>query len=280
VNDEIEKIRKEAEGRIASGTGGKVARFALAAISGLIPLGGGAVGGIGSTWSEFEQDKFNKIFTTWLKMQEEEIKEIGRTIVEIMMRLDTNDPAIEERLQSPAYLSILKKAFRDWSAAESEEKRILVRNLLTNAAASKLCNDDLIRLFIEWIERYSEPHFAVIKTVYLDAGLTRAEIWQTIHGDSVREDSAEADLFRLLIHDLTLGHIIRQHRETDYHGRFIKRQRAKATKSPFMKSAFEDDKEYELTELGRQFVHYTMNEIVPKIGNGRPSSPADEKTSI
>jgi hypothetical protein len=33
-----------------------------------------------------------------------------------------------------------------------------------------------------------------------------------------------------------------------------------------MASAFDDDKEYELTELGKQFVFYTMNEIVPKIG--------------
>ena len=28
---------------------------------------------------------------------------------------------------------------------------------------------------------------------------------------------------------------------------------------------FDDDKEYELTKLGQQFVHYTMNEVVPKI---------------
>ena len=32
-----------------------------------------------------------------------------------------------------------------------------------------------------------------------------------------------------------------------------------------MASAFDDEKSYELTELGKQFVHYTMNEIVPRI---------------
>jgi hypothetical protein len=32
-----------------------------------------------------------------------------------------------------------------------------------------------------------------------------------------------------------------------------------------MASAFDDEKEYELTELGKQFVHYTMTEFVPKI---------------
>ena len=34
-----------------------------------------------------------------------------------------------------------------------------------------------------------------------------------------------------------------------------------------MKSAFDDLEQYELTELGKQFVHYTMNEVVTRIGN-------------
>jgi hypothetical protein len=32
-----------------------------------------------------------------------------------------------------------------------------------------------------------------------------------------------------------------------------------------MESAFEDSKPYVLTELGKQFVHYTMNEVVTRI---------------
>jgi hypothetical protein len=32
-----------------------------------------------------------------------------------------------------------------------------------------------------------------------------------------------------------------------------------------MKSAFDDENGYELTELGQQFVHYKMNELVPRI---------------
>jgi hypothetical protein len=32
-----------------------------------------------------------------------------------------------------------------------------------------------------------------------------------------------------------------------------------------MDSAFEDTKPYVLTELGKQFVHYTMNELVRRI---------------
>jgi hypothetical protein len=35
-----------------------------------------------------------------------------------------------------------------------------------------------------------------------------------------------------------------------------------------MESAFEDSKAYVLTELGSQFVHYTMTELVMQIGAG------------
>ena len=114
----------------------------------------------------------------------------------------------------------------------------------------------------------------VIKVVHQHTGSTRAQIWEKIHGGEVREDSAEADLFKLLIHDLSIGHVIRQHREKDYYGHFIK-PTSRRSSSSIMTSAFEDEKQYELTELGRQFVHYTMNEIVPKIGVG----PAGEPTA-
>jgi hypothetical protein len=40
---------------------------------------------------------------------------------------------------------------------------------------------------------------------------------------------------------------------------------AKKSNNPYMKSAFDDTEEYFLTDLGKQFVHYVMNEIVPRI---------------
>jgi len=249
---------------LQSGVGPKVTRFIIACLGGM-PVIGGAFGAGAGAWSEAEQARFNKIFASWLKLQEDEIKEIGRTLMEVMMRVDKTDEKVQERIESQEYLKLIKKCFRDWSAAESEEKRVLIRNLLSNAAGrEQLCGDNIIRLFVEWIDRYAEPHFAIIKLVYQQPGITRYEMWQKIHGAEVREDSAEADLFKLLIHDLSLGRVIRQHRETDYNGRFVK-QRAKKASSHYVTSAFEDEKEYELTDLGRWFVHYTMNELVPKI---------------
>lgn len=267
---EREDVKKELNKALESGVGSSVTKVFLALLGG-IPIAGSIIGAGSAAWSEYEQNQFKKILTSWLKLQEDEIQEIGHTLVEIMMRIDRNDENVQKRIESPEYLSLVKKCFRDWSAAESEEKRILIRNLLSNAAGGeKICGDDVIRLFIEWIEHYSEGHFRIIKEIYKKPGITRHEIWLNIYTDKVREDSAEADLFRLLINDLSLGRVIRQHREKDYQGNFLKAkpQKNSNSSSKIMTSAFDDNKEYELTELGRWFVHYTMNEIVPKITSG------------
>ena len=265
---EKEKLKSELDEALARGAGPKIARFALACLSGAIPVAGGVIGAAGGAWSEAEQDQFNKIFAAWLRLQEDEIREIGQTLFEVFARVDQTDEKVRARLESKEYLALLKKCFRDWSAAESEDKRKMIRNLLANAAGGeKLCSDDILRLFVEWIDRYSEGHFRVVRAIYNNAGITRQEIWYQIHGGRVREDSAEADLFKLFMHDLSVGHVIRQHREKDYHGNFLKAARTKSTgpANPYVKSAFDDGKGHELTELGRWFVHYTMNELVPKL---------------
>ena len=87
-----------------------------------------------------------------------------------------------------------------------------------------------------------------------------------------RDDSAEADLYRMLIRDLSIGGVIRQPRESDYRGRFMKKTRPprRTAASTTMESAFEDSKQYVLTELGSQFVHYTMTELVARLEEGQP----------
>lgn len=273
IDDASEQFKKQLDDVLSHGGGPRAARFALACL-GAIPGIGGAIAGIAGSWSEQEQAEFNRIFSAWLKLQEDEIREIGLTIFEVMTRLDQNDEKIRKRIESPEYLRLVKKCFRDWSAAESEEKRRLIRNLLTNAAGAKICPDDVINMFITWIDMYSEAHFAVIREIFKSPGTTRQQIWNTIHGEPVREDSAEADLFKLLIHDLSTGRVIRQHRTVDYYGRFIKPEPKRRTgpASQVLASAFDDEKQYELTELGKQFVHYTMNEIVPRIAGAKAAA--------
>lgn len=95
------------------------------------------------------------------------------------------------------------------------------------------------------------------------------QIWNGVHGERVREDSAEADLFKMLIHDLSTGHVIRQHRERAYDGSFMKAPQRRGVPSATMGTAFDDEKPYELTELGKQFVRYTMEGVMPSIAGAQ-----------
>lgn len=257
------------EGIPEEGNTGKVVRGVLQAASGAVPLVGGVLSAVLGAWSEREQAKVNHFFEQWVKMLQEEIREKEATIIEIMARLDLQDEKISARVESREYQSLLKKTFREWAGAESEDKRVLIRNVLSNAAASTLSSDDVVRMFIDWIGQYSELHFRVIGAIYNSNGISRGAVWTKIGKGKVREDSADADLYKLLFRDLSTGSVVRQHRETDYYGNFVAKPTGKKSTgggSNVLKSAFDEEEQYELTELGKQFVHYAMTELTQRIG--------------
>lgn len=254
----------------AEKTAPKIIRGALQVIGGVVPFAGGLFSAAAGAWSEKEQEKINNFIRHWLKMLEDEIKEKENTILEIMARLDIHTEEIAKRIESKEYQSLLKKTFREWSGAESEEKRVYIRNILANAAASNVTSDDVVKLFIDWLKTYSEMHFHVIAAVYNASGISRGAVWRKIGKESAREDSAEAGLYRLLIRDLNMGGIIRQHRQKDSSGTFYaktpqKRVTSARTGPKPMESAFDENDLYELSELGQQFVHYAMTDLPLKI---------------
>ena len=228
-------------------------------------------------WSESEQETINKVFQQWVEMLEEELNEKSAAIIDIMARLDMLDENIKQRIESAEYQALLKKAFRNWSQIDTVEKRNKMRNLLSNAAATELTSDDVIRLFIDWIGQYSDFHFEVVGEIYRNPRITRAEIWANLEKPDVREDSAEADLFRLLIRQLSLGGVIRQARQTDSQGRFLKSSTVGTRKSPspYMKSTFDNKEQYVLTDLGEQFIHYVMNELVLRVDYKEAAEPKE-----
>lgn len=252
------------------GKGPKVARGALQVIGGVVPFAGGFFSAAAGAWSEHEQEKINEFFRHWLKMLEDELKEKEKTILEIMSRLDIRDEKISKRLESPEYQSLIKKTFREWSGAESEDKRTYIRNVLANAAATDITSDDVVRLFIDWLKNYSELHFKVVGAIYKhgSSGISRGGVWRELGKKPVAENSADADLFKLLFRDLSTGGVIRQHREVDYYGNFVPKtqeRRPRGSGPKPMTSAFDDEELYELTALGQQFVHYAMTDLPLKI---------------
>ncbi|MDO8838752.1 MAG: hypothetical protein Q7V31_07455 [Parvibaculum sp.] len=261
-SDEIDKDSLQPDGKK------KAARAALGALGGAIPFVGGLLSAGAAYWSESEQEDVVNVLRQWVQMLEDELREKGKTIAEVVARVDMHDENVRQRIESPEYQSLLKKVFRNWSSVDTEYKRQRVRNILANAAAAKTSSDDVVRLFLDWVGLYSDFHFEVVGEIYRNPGITRGAIWDNLGRPQVREDSADADLFKLLVRDLSFGSVIRQHRPTDYAGNFLRQQpkRSKPGEAPrTAKSAFDETEPYELTELGKQFVHYAMNEITAKI---------------
>lgn len=246
-------------------------KFALAAL-GSIPWVGGFIAAAASMKVEERSQQKDSLQTKWLEEHAKKMADLQASLETVFSRFDSLGEQIDERIQSEEYLGLVRESFRTWDTAETEEKRGYVRNLISNAAGTRVCSDDVVRLFLDWLNLYHEAHFAVIREIHQNPGSTRYEVWTTLYGALPREDSAEADLFKMLIRDLSMGGVIRQERETTYDGHFVRKKPARrrpGTAPTTMESAFEDTKPYVLTGLGGQFVHYTMNELVGRIG-GEP----------
>src|SRR5258708_18166155 len=269
-------LREELAKPSASSRRRLIEKFTLAAL-GSIPWVGGFISAAASMKTEERGIKKDNLQTQWLEEHTNKMEKLGSALADVTARFESLGEKIDERIQSEDYLSLVRHAFAAWDRAETDEKRRYVGNLVSNAAGTKMCSDDVVRLFIDWLDLYHEVHFAVIREIFKNPGATRYDIWSAIHGELPREDSAEADLFKLMIRDLTMGGVIRQARETTAEGAFLRRKSAtrRGPAPATMESAFEDTKPYVLTELGKQFVHYTMSEVVGRLEAGTPQQGAD-----
>jgi hypothetical protein len=263
----IETIRAE----LSSGEPSRKKRIlealALAALS-AIPWVGGVLA-VGANYKIDESGaKQDHLRNQWLEEHHQRLGLLRRTLSEVFERIESLGEEINDRLESKEYLALIRKTFREWDQADTDEKRRLLVQLISNAAGTRVCSDDILRLFLDWIETYHESHFAVIREIHKNEGPTRYDIWTSVYGNNIpRDDSAEADLYKMLIRDLSTGGVIRQARDTDAAGHFKRKVSAprRAAGTGVMESAFEDTKQYVLTELGKQFVHYTMNELVSRL---------------
>lgn len=211
-----------------------------------------------------ERKEIVRLLVVWLRVQQEEIRSMGRILQSVAAEAHLKNRKVRSRMESQEYLRIVKKSFRIWSSSLSEMKQNLIKNILLNSATKRFSPDSVIETFIDWIDRYSDEHFRVIHSLASSpVPLTRKEIWKTFSSHIPPEDSADTDMYKLVIHDLTTGHIIRQVREKDYFGRFLRqspKQRSGTALAPVIVSAFDDEKPYQLTELGKQLVQYAFTE--------------------
>mgnify|MGYP001592689444 CR=1 FL=1 len=244
----------------------KYTRVGMAALGGL-PWVGSVISAAATLSAENEQGVTNQLLYLWVKEHEGKLKEFGTTLNLLFGRFESFGDQIKERIESDEYITLVRKTFRLWDQAETLEKREMLRKVIANAGGLTIAQDDLIRMFLEWINKYHEFHFAVIREVQKAGadGITRAEIWSRIRGERPQDNSSEANLFTLLISDLSLGEVITQFREVNSEGQRMRQKGQKRSSSSTMQSPFEDTKPYVLTGLGTEFVHYVMEELVPQI---------------
>jgi predicted transcriptional regulator len=270
LGDIITGAEKELAERFSKGTKDKYGRFILAALSSIPWVG--VLSAIGNIKAENDQDGINFFLRLWLQEHKEKIKELQITISDILGRLDTFGDEVRARIESPEYLALVRRTFRSWDQADTLEKRLMFKRLLMNAGAITLCPDDQVRLFISWIERYHESHFAVIKEVYQRGPISKGKIWDNIHSENRPSDnSSEAGLFGYLMRELNLGGIIHLDRETNASGQAYRSKRSsgqQSSKSDTLESPFEDSKQWTLSSLGREFVRYVMEDVDPQLNEG------------
>lgn len=244
-------------------------KFVLAAIGG-IPWVGGFLAAAAEIRGDESALKSDDLRTKWLEEHQRRLDDLRDTLVQIDARFESLGPEIEERITSPEYLTLVREAFRVWDQAATEEKRQFVANLVANSGGTRVCSDDVIRLFITWLGQYHEAHFAVIREIHQNPGSTRFDIWSGVYGEGVlpREDSAEADLYKMLVRDLSTGGVVRQARDTNEAGQFPRKRppKRRGATPTTLKSAFDDNEQYVLTDLGKKFVHYTLLGEVRRLG--------------
>jgi hypothetical protein len=246
---------------------GTYTRFAIAAL-GSVPWIGGMIAGGAALHAEKEQGRINKNIELWLKEHEDKLHALYSALSSIAQGIDKLGEDAKQRIQEEDYLNLVKKGFRVWDKAETNDKKELVQFLLKNAAGTSVSDDDIVRLFIDWIDKYHEAHFGIIRAIYKNPGISLRGIWNEIGNIEIpRENSSSADLYRMLIHDLSTGRVIRQKREVNSLGQFMKKSRkgVKAPASDVMKSSFDNTDHYELSELGQEFVHYVLQDVVSRV---------------
>jgi hypothetical protein len=249
---------------LSRGKGRKYLRLIMAAL-GSVPW----VGALASFSAEKDQQQLNDLVKLYVQEQQPKLQELQETIVDIIDRLDGMGEEVQQRVESPEYLTLVRRAFRSWDEADTAEKREYIKRLITNAGAINLCPDDLIRIFISWIDGYHESHFAVIRQIYQNPNITKAAIWDNLNnGVRAKEDSAEAGLFRYLMRELSMGGVIEITKQRDFDGRAFKATPTRASHgagSKLAESTYEDTKPQVLTELGQQFVRYVLNDVIKRV---------------
>lgn len=125
---------------------------------------------------EAEQGRTNELMYRWVEEHEQTLNELTAAVHKMVDRLEHLGENVEQRLNEESYLGLVRYGFHVREESSSKEKREHVRHTLTNAAGTRICSDDVVRLFRQWLQQYNELYFRVIRILYQNSGYTRADV--------------------------------------------------------------------------------------------------------
>jgi hypothetical protein len=94
--------------RLSQGKNRKYVRFLIAAL-GSIPWIGGFIAASASLTAERDQQGINDLQQVWLQEHKEKIAELRDALNDIFHRLDNFGDQIQQRIESPDYLALVRK---------------------------------------------------------------------------------------------------------------------------------------------------------------------------
>jgi hypothetical protein len=244
------------------------ARAIAVAIASAIP----GVASIAAAQQSLRDDRLaaevREILEDWLESLEHRVVLLRRDTNWLIGRIEElGDEAIVSA-QRPEFLTLVRKAFMAWDRADSDSKRHYLVQLLVNHAGAPLTDDDVVRLFVDWIDRFDESHFRILRSVYRHRPANKLIAGRELFGAQLPVDaSAKAGLFRELWRELNMGSLVRDARAIEG-GRFRRKETSRTprgARSPYLDPTFDED-EVELTELGSEFVQYVLGDQIRRLG--------------
>src|SRR6266545_5233616 len=136
-DENVEKIRDELI-KSSPSTKRKVFEKFVSAALGSIPWVGGFLSAAADFKFEEGDSREDNLQTQWLEEHTRKLQRLSETLNYIASRFEKLGDEIDERIQSEQYLDIVRKGFRTWDTADTDEKRKYIANLIANAGGTKL----------------------------------------------------------------------------------------------------------------------------------------------
>ena len=122
VDSVVESIKTDIEASSPSQRRRILDAIALAAL-GSIPWVGGVMSAAAAYKSGESQLRKDDLFREWLQEHYEKLQILRETLSQMVARLEGFGQEVEDRITSQDYLVLVRKTFRQWDQADTDEKR-------------------------------------------------------------------------------------------------------------------------------------------------------------